>query len=165
MALHSVAYLSDIEGGIEAWHAYLNKSQVLHFDINQTPHITLQPNCYFVFGGDVCDRGTGDIAILRDLISLKERYPNRVFFLMGNRDVNKLRLPVALHPKALAHPAQAFWVNAGGEEGAVLNDRVARLKWVSSKSFESYKPFQLFLPLCIDLKAYYGCSIRFRMSS
>ena len=128
-----IGYVSDIEGSLEAWYSYLKTSKVLTYQHLSVPHpVTLNDNCCFVYGGDVCDRGSGDLHVLRDLISLKERYPSRVFFILGKRDVNKLRLPFALHPKALALPARAYWAaGQGEEEGKVLHDRVARLKWVS----------------------------------
>ena len=128
-----VGYVSDIEGSLEAWYGYLRLSKVLQYHPLQTPSVSLRENCYFVYGGDVCDRGSGDITLLRDLVSLKERHPSRVFFIMGNRDVNKMRLPVSLHPKALAHPAKTYWASAADEEGRALNDRAARLKWVRER--------------------------------
>jgi hypothetical protein len=44
-----------------------------------------------VFGGDACDRASGDIRLTRQLLSLRNRYPNRVFFILGNRDINKVK--------------------------------------------------------------------------
>eukprot|EP00516_Mucochytrium_quahogii_P005685 CAMPEP_0203759750 /NCGR_PEP_ID=MMETSP0098-20131031/12916_1 /ASSEMBLY_ACC=CAM_ASM_000208 /TAXON_ID=96639 /ORGANISM=" , Strain NY0313808BC1" /LENGTH=379 /DNA_ID=CAMNT_0050652921 /DNA_START=1240 /DNA_END=2379 /DNA_ORIENTATION=+ len=47
---------------------------------------------YFVFGGDVVDHGEGDIRIAKALIRFKKKYPDRVFLVAGNRDVNKMLL-------------------------------------------------------------------------
>ena len=59
--------------------------------------IQLRPGAAFVFGGDAFDKGTGDLRIARLLGSLKKRYPDRVFLLMGNRDLNKIKLTSELH--------------------------------------------------------------------
>ena len=53
-------------------------------------------NYYFVFGGDSVDKGTGDIRLNRCLVDFKKQYPDRVFLLVGNRDLNKLRFSAEL---------------------------------------------------------------------
>jgi len=58
--------------------------------------LILRPNTHFVYGGDTVDKGPGDIRLVRALVSLKKRYPDRVHLLVGNRDLNKLRLPSEL---------------------------------------------------------------------
>ena len=68
-----------------------------------------------VFGGDVFDRGIGDTTCLEALLSLRRRYPGRVFWTLGNRDINKARLASELlDPAELARdPDQIggpYWV-------------------------------------------------------
>ena len=58
--------------------------------------LVLRPNTHFVYGGDTVDKGPGDIRFVRALVSLKKRYGDRVHLLVGNRDLNKLRLPSEL---------------------------------------------------------------------
>jgi hypothetical protein len=58
----------------------------------QFKRLILRPNTQFVYGGDTVDKGPGDIRLVRALVSLKKRYPDRVHLLVGNRDLNKLRL-------------------------------------------------------------------------
>ena len=53
-------------------------------------------------------QGPGDIRVLRALTRLKEKYPDRVFLILGNRDVNKLRLPSELLPERLG-ASSVFW--------------------------------------------------------
>jgi hypothetical protein len=58
-----------------------------------------------VFGGDAVDKGPGDIRLCRQLVSLKRRHPERVFLLVGNRDLNKLRYAAELSAEDMARPA------------------------------------------------------------
>jgi hypothetical protein len=58
--------------------------------------LKLRDGCYFVYVGDSVDKGPGDIRLCRTLVSLKQRYPDRVVLLVGNRDLNKLRLTAEL---------------------------------------------------------------------
>ena len=58
----------------------------------------------FVFGGDAIDRGAASRRIVRTLLDAKQRQPDRVVLLAGNRDLNKMRLVREL---AGAPPAKA----------------------------------------------------------
>jgi hypothetical protein len=51
-----------------------------------------------VFGGDVCDKWSGTMRLVSVLVAAKEKYPDRVFLLLGNRDVNKVRFIQELVP-------------------------------------------------------------------
>jgi hypothetical protein len=97
-----LSYLTDVEGNLNYFHSFIQRSRVLKFDSN-TDHssLTLRDGAYFCYGGDVFDRGPGDIRIANTLIRLKRRYPDRVFLIMGNRDINKLRLASELHESDL----------------------------------------------------------------
>jgi hypothetical protein len=154
-----IGYVCDLEGNWTFWTKYVQSSKVVKRDINN--ELELQDNCILVVGGDICDRGNGDIRILRDLISLKNRYrdQNRVFFILGNRDVNKLRLPVTLSDAVLAHRPECYWVNASTIDADYkVDDIVDKLKWTlkhtmgSPFSFECRKQEMLeFVPgLVID---------------
>ena len=63
-------------------------------------------SAYFVFGGDGVDRGSGGSRLLQRLVDLKRRSPQRVHLLVGNRDLNKLRLTSELsHAEMRRHPS------------------------------------------------------------
>lgn len=115
-----VGYVTDIEGNLDYWDRYIQMSKVLHIEQDKAnprgrPCIFLKDDCELVYGGDVCDRGKGDITITKELLSLKEKYPSRVHFIMGNRDVNKLRLPFELTDGARSVAPRAFWLK--GKDG------------------------------------------------
>lgn len=127
---HLIGYTSDIEGNFRYWQKYIQQSQVLYRK-PETGKLTLRDDAIFVYGGDVCDRGSGDIRLLQDLIELKETYTDRVHFILGNRDVNKFRLPFTLHPRYLAYNPGSYWTPTTPlDSDYELNDRVSKMKWV-----------------------------------
>jgi hypothetical protein len=112
-----IGYLSDIEGHWEYFLECVERSNVLDWEdaYDCTPSVSSSlnegggkikhvfkrltlhgNNTHFVYGGDTVDKGPGDIRLVRALVSLKRRYPDRVHLLVGNRDLNKLRLPSEL---------------------------------------------------------------------
>ncbi len=125
-----VGFVSDLEGNYSYWNNYKKISKVLTIDLH-TQKLVLKPNCYFVHGGDVVDRGNGDIRILRDLIQLKNDFPDRVFFIIGNRDANKLRLYFSLHDTVLKYRPDAYWVApAQVPADFPLENQKEKLLWV-----------------------------------
>lgn len=141
-----IGYLSDLEGNYEYFNRYIALSKVIrrlpsgeldfqHFlgGSSSKPATSGIPRDHFIHGGDVCDRWAGDLRIISDLLAFKKKYPENVHFLLGNRDVNKLRLPVALAEVVLGFKPEAFWVNNGlpdGGENFLLKDKTTKLKWV-----------------------------------
>lgn len=112
----------------------------------------VDPQAHFVYGGDVCDRGPGDIRVIEDIIGLKEKYPDRVHIILGNRDINKMRLPFELHPLiGLGHPPKVYWLR-GDENQFVTNppptsrelqtEASKRLDWILQKTMGSPLAFE-----------------------
>jgi hypothetical protein len=107
----------------------------------------------FVFGGDLFDRGKGDLRIARQLLGLKKRHPDRVVLLLGNRDINKMRLTSELD---LAHIGKgttddafsAFWDGKAPTLSQYLSEqklpdtRENRLRWMLKHTLGSPGAFE-----------------------
>mmetsp|Transcript_25218 Transcript_25218/g.39594 ORF Transcript_25218/g.39594 Transcript_25218/m.39594 type:complete len:238 (+) Transcript_25218:158-871(+) len=94
-------YLTDVEGNFEYFDAYVQLSKVLDWKDERKQQLDLRPGASFCFGGDVVDKGTGDIRVTTSLTDLKKRYPKRVFLIIGNRDGNKMRMATELRKEIL----------------------------------------------------------------
>jgi hypothetical protein len=72
---------------------------------------------------------------MTDLIHLKEKYPEHVHLILGNRDINKLRIQSSMHPSVLRFYPRTYWVKPSETElaasGYALNDPESKMKWVS----------------------------------
>ena len=111
----TVGYCTDIEGNLAYWKRFISISKVLE---ESEDGVVLKSNCYFVYGGDVCDRGPGDIRVMRDIINLKKRNPDHVFIILGNRDVNKMRLLTELQDDYVTEPTSTYWMGELTQTGA-----------------------------------------------
>lgn len=132
------SFVSDVEGNYDYWLRFVQSCEALSY-CPEKKMINLAEGHGLVYCGDVCDRGNGDIRILQDLISLKDRYMNDVIFIIGNRDCNKLRLYPELSDIALQHPESIYWTSAPLDPNrANKNDMSSRLKWVCFKQFFLY---------------------------
>lgn len=60
------------------------------------------------FLGDYFDLGDYVLSTIYEIVKLKETYPNRVHILLGNRDLNKLRLMYEL-PETIPLPTRSKW--------------------------------------------------------
>eukprot|EP00978_Attheya_sp_CCMP212_P030980 scaffold115742_cov35-Attheya_sp.AAC.1 len=106
-----LGYVTDVEGNYEYFQKFVARSNVLEFvhkdddDDDGRYELRLRDErCWFVYGGDVVDKGPGDIRLCRALVALKKRHPDRVFLLVGNRDLNKLRFSAELSDADMARP-------------------------------------------------------------
>ena len=70
-----------------------------------------EPNYQFVFGGDTGDKGRGTIRFVKALIALKQKYPDRVHLILGNRDLNKMRMTSELAAAELVAPLESIPVS------------------------------------------------------
>ncbi|CEK09606.1 metallophosphoesterase [Legionella hackeliae] len=96
----SVLHITDSEGHDASFANSIARSHIVEFD--KHGQLAFQPsavNPFFVYGGDLTDRGVGDMKLLKQLLTFKKRYPSRVFLLAGNREASKTRFHTELHPK------------------------------------------------------------------
>jgi hypothetical protein len=115
--------------------------------------LQLGGDTHFVFGGDAVDHGGADLRVLSVLLDLKRRHPTRTHFILGNRDVNKMRLTAELHAADLRrdpadiptpywqHPRQQVPLSrflAGTSAAAAVEapwqqqaEDAARLRWLA----------------------------------
>ena len=137
-----VSYCTDVEGNYDYWIRYVTLSKVLggvpgsgKLFLKDVPNVTT----HFVFGGDACDRGCGDLRVMRDLVFLKRKYHDRVHLIIGNRDANKMRLFFELRAEFLTQPPSVYWLGDKDKVGWSAPDAATpevhtmsqRLQWVS----------------------------------
>lgn len=135
-------YMTNIEGQWAAFMEYVDQSPNLWMDDEET--VLMDSNTIFVFGGDVCDRGTGDIRIVKSLLDLKRRNPGRVFWVLGERDINKLRLFSELDENEKGRPIDVYWepeytpIRRYCElEKDDPIDRMCRLEWTLAEAMDA----------------------------
>ena len=90
-----IGYVTDVEGDLAFWSRYVGLSRCIVNGGGGEPDLDaleLAPGAQLVFGGDSVDKGGADLRFLRSLLSLQERHPGRVHAVLGNRDINKMRL-------------------------------------------------------------------------
>ncbi|NLI79780.1 MAG: hypothetical protein GX442_25460 [Candidatus Riflebacteria bacterium] len=137
------ALLSDVEGcrGRLTW--FLSRHPA--FRLGEDGRYHLVPGAAFVFGGDAPDRFAGERHVLQELLRLKAETPDRVVLLAGNRDINKLRLPLELSPAALRRPPhqRPDAYEAWRGERSLPDDAPARLRWILEQTMGSPVAFDL----------------------
>ena len=135
-----------MEGNYEYFESFVELSRVLEWEDKETKASLRLKNDqdHFVFGGDSQDKGTGDIRFVKLMVALKDKYPDRVHLMIGNRDANKLRLASELSPESLSSeavktdPDFPYWVAkdkvvtpAKYLAASSLEDTAAnRLRWI-----------------------------------
>lgn len=125
-----ITYVSDVEGHFDYFCRFVELSSALSFvtgsgvadaagvaHMREAPELELADGWHFVYGGDSCDKGPGSIRFLQSLAMLKAKYPDRVHLILGNRDINKMRLTSELADSetgldAVRHLPAAYWVPA-----------------------------------------------------
>ena len=90
-------YVTDVEGNMDYFNKYVKISKILEWTNDKKNRLRFKKeDSIFVYGGDTQDKGPADIRFVNILLKFKEDYHERVIFIIGNRDANKLRIPSEL---------------------------------------------------------------------
>lgn len=131
-----VAYLTDVEGSWNKLATFVDATPGVSFVSSEHgERIVVDDGTCFVFGGDAVDRGPWSRRVMQVLLEVKERQPERVVLLAGNRDINKLRLPRELEG---AVPRRA-----PPEIAALAKDRKPELlRWIFTHTMGAAPAFE-----------------------
>jgi hypothetical protein len=117
----NVCFCTDVEGNFEYLTAFIALTDALNVVAHKEDgslELDLADGWHFVFGGDAVDKGGpvgGSVRVVRTLVALKKKYPTRCTLILGNRDINKMRMTSELAPSELANYASVpgpYWVPA-----------------------------------------------------
>jgi len=155
-----IGYVTDVEGDLAFWSRYVGLSRCIVNGGGGEPDLDaldLAPGAQLVFGGDSVDKGGADLRFLRSLLSLQERHPGRVHTVLGNRDINKMRLLAELSPTHMLPAAGChgvYWRRqaptatpaaflARQPAGPQQQDtRAARLRWMLGETMGAPNAFE-----------------------
>lgn len=90
LAQTKVGILGDIEGNYSRFSDFIKNGDTFFY--NSRGELDLLPGRDFVFMGDAIDHGPGAIRFTKAITELKEKYPRRVNIILGNRDLNKMKI-------------------------------------------------------------------------
>ena len=91
-----VLHITDSEGS-SVFFKTLKNNSVVHYHPDKGLYFNKKiPKPYFIFGGDVTDRGKHDREITKLLVDFKRREPHRVALLAGNREIKNNRFKIEL---------------------------------------------------------------------
>jgi len=141
---YRISFCTDVEGNLQYFNRFIDHSDVLGWDKNGDLTF-LGENDYFVFGGDLFDKGEADLRLGRHLLQFKKSFPDRVFLIIGNRDSNKLRFTAELSDEDISrldetpcipvvqnYKTPKQWLEEKYPDQDILhvNTRTNRLKWM-----------------------------------
>lgn len=107
-----ISHLTDVEGNIRYFNQWVSRSPYIALKEGALSFPNPQGECKFVFGGDFCDKGSGDLALGNLLLQFKLKYPNDVFLIAGNREIKYRRFSYELTSnirERLLYNAPPFW--------------------------------------------------------
>lgn len=132
-----IAYVTDLEGSYERLLSFIRHSNERVVFLDAEGQLQFKSgDFYFVFGGDAVDRGAYSQKLVRLLLDFKRRHPSRVVLILGNRDINKMRLISELSVGSrLNIPTQMWpWIHQHGYTPGTASLASIRLRWILEKS-------------------------------
>ncbi len=110
---------------------------------------SMASNIFNEWKGDVWDKGGMDLYVMRQLLSLRRRHPDRVHFLMGNRDINKMRIVDeigGIDASSLPKHEGVYWLLRGllptDQKPSIPTNAAERLQWMLSNTMGSIHAFE-----------------------
>lgn len=95
-----VHYITDTEGHAASFYDSIQRSGVVQLERNK--RLVFKKTAatpFFIFGGDLTDRGVGDLELLEMMLDFKRRHSEQVLLLVGNREASKTRIYTETDPK------------------------------------------------------------------
>mmetsp|Transcript_60445 Transcript_60445/g.128121 ORF Transcript_60445/g.128121 Transcript_60445/m.128121 type:complete len:789 (-) Transcript_60445:41-2407(-) len=118
-----ITYVSDVEGHWQYFCNFITYAKGLRFEKpgdhkgDRQPSdskLVLEDGWIFVYGGDCTDKGPGSVHFVKVIVELKKRHMDRVHFILGNRDINKMRFTAEISESEIARLRELpipYWVN------------------------------------------------------
>lgn len=107
-----ISHLTDIEGNFRYFAQWASRSSLIKLKKNTMSFCKTKTDTHFVYGGDFCDKGPGDLRIGHALVDFKEKHPQEVTLIAGNRDIKSRRFTYELKSnirQRLLEGAPAYW--------------------------------------------------------
>eukprot|EP00927_Polykrikos_kofoidii_P043351 TRINITY_DN37412_c0_g1_i1.p1 TRINITY_DN37412_c0_g1~~TRINITY_DN37412_c0_g1_i1.p1 ORF type:complete len:1126 (+),score=182.88 TRINITY_DN37412_c0_g1_i1:115-3378(+) len=136
-----VEFLSDVEGDWDYFLRFVELSDVIFWRGSDNgcwgPGVLdLREGGMLIFGGDASGKGSGDLRFVKTLVDLKRRHPSRVHIILGDKDINRLRLFAELSPGEDGSHFEAYWEPTSTQylryiaEHQLARDTTSTLKWM-----------------------------------
>jgi hypothetical protein len=118
MGRSHLTHLTDLEGNWSYMQKWVNRSNGIGWSTTNKNQLVFKLSQSdrepaFVYGGDLCDKGPGDLRIGNALVQFKKDHPQKVHLLAGNREIKCRRFTYELDEthirERLLKGPSAFW--------------------------------------------------------
>jgi hypothetical protein len=107
-----ISHLTDVEGNLRYFQQWFDRSPYLQFNQGKVSFHKDDLHHKFIYGGDFCDKGPGDLRIGKALVDFKNNHPDKVTLIAGNRDIKCRRFSYELAEnirERLLYGESAYW--------------------------------------------------------